>query len=52
MFDAAKIGSPLRPTPVRDLPAGGTRLYCSAQGIEHGIVNGEPLYRCGRHTGA
>jgi N-acyl-D-amino-acid deacylase len=37
---------------VKDLPAGGTRLYCKAQGISQVIVNGEVLYRDGRHTGA
>ena len=33
IFDQQKINSPLRPTPVKDLPAGGTRLYCKAEGI-------------------
>ncbi len=52
IFAEDKINSPLRPTPVRDLPAGGTRLYCKAQGISEVIVNGQVLYREGRHTGA
>ena len=52
IFDEAKVNSPLRPTPVQDLPAGGTRLYCKAEGISHVIVNGQELYRDGRHTGA
>ena len=52
IFDEHTINSPLRPTPVKDLPAGGTRLYCKAAGISEVIVNGEVLYRDGRHTGA
>jgi N-acyl-D-amino-acid deacylase len=52
VFDADKISSPSRPTPVKDLPAGGTRLYCKAEGISNVIVNGQELYRNGRHTGA
>ena len=51
IFDAEHVNSPLRPTPVKDLPAGGTRLYCKAEGISHVIVNGQVLYRDGRHTG-
>ena len=52
IFDESQVNSPLRPSPVKDLPAGGTRLYCKAEGISHVIVNGEMLYRDGRHTGA
>jgi len=52
IFDEDKVNSPLRPTPVKDLPAGGTRLYCKAEGISRVIVNGQVLYRDGRHTGA
>lgn len=52
IFSEDTINSPLRPTPVKDLPAGGTRLYCKAQGISEVIVNGQVLYREGRHTGA
>jgi N-acyl-D-amino-acid deacylase len=52
VFDPETISSPQRPTPVKDLPAGGTRLYCRAQGISHVIVNGTELYRDGKHTGA
>jgi N-acyl-D-aspartate/D-glutamate deacylase len=48
IFDAQQVNSPLRPTPVKDLPAGGTRLYCKAEGISHVIVNGQVLYRDGR----
>ena len=52
VFDENKIASPLRPTPVKDLPAGGTRLYSKAEGISQVIVNGRILYQEGRHTGA
>jgi N-acyl-D-aspartate/D-glutamate deacylase len=52
IFAEDTVNSPLRPTPVKDLPAGGTRLYCKAEGISQVIVNGEVLYRDGRHTGA
>jgi len=52
IFDPERVNSPLRPTPVKDLPAGGTRLYCKAEGISQVIVGGEVLYREGRHTGA
>jgi N-acyl-D-amino-acid deacylase len=52
IFDEATVGSPLRPSPVKDLPAGGTRLYCKAEGISRVLVNGQVLYRDGRHTGA
>jgi N-acyl-D-aspartate/D-glutamate deacylase len=52
VFDERAINSPQRPTPVRDLPAGGTRLYCKAEGISQVIVNGQVLYRDGQHTGA
>jgi N-acyl-D-aspartate/D-glutamate deacylase len=52
VFDESEIGSPLRPTPVNDLPAGGRRLYAKAQGISHVVVNGVPLYEYGQLTGA
>jgi N-acyl-D-aspartate/D-glutamate deacylase len=52
ILDEEKVSSPLRPTAVKDLPAGGTRLYCKAEGISRVIVNGQVLYRDGRHTGA
>ena len=52
VFDETRIGSPLRPTPVSDLPAGGTRLYSRAEGISQVVVNGEILYQAGKHTGA
>jgi N-acyl-D-amino-acid deacylase len=51
VFDEDTIGSPLRPTPVKDLPAGGMRLYAKAAGISQVVVNGRILYENGRHTG-
>jgi N-acyl-D-amino-acid deacylase len=51
VFDEDTIGSPLRPTPVNDLPAGGMRLYAKAAGISQVVVNGRILYENGRHTG-
>jgi len=52
IFDAEKINSPLRASAVKDLPAGGTRLYCKAEGISSVIVGGKEIYRDGTHTGA
>jgi N-acyl-D-amino-acid deacylase len=52
VFDENQIASPQRPTPVKDLPAGGTRLYAKAEGISQVIVNGRLLYQNGKHTGA
>ncbi len=52
IFDEAAVSSPLRPAPVRDLPAGGTRLYCKAEGVSRVIVGGKEIYRDGTHTGA
>lgn len=52
ILDENTVRSPLRPTAVKDLPAGGTRLYCKAEGISRVIVGGEEIYRDGRHTGA
>ena len=52
VFDEHTINSPLRPTPVRDLPAGGTRLYAKAEGISQVVVNGQLLFENGKHTGA
>ena len=40
VFDENTISSPQRPTPVKDLPAGGTRLYAKAEGISHVIEIG------------
>jgi N-acyl-D-amino-acid deacylase len=52
VFDENQIASPQRPTPIKDLPAGGTRLYAKAEGISQVIVNGRLLYQNGKHTGA
>jgi N-acyl-D-amino-acid deacylase len=52
IFDEEKVSSPIRSTAVKDLPAGGTRLYCKAEGISRVIVGGKEIYRDGRHTGA
>jgi len=35
-----------------DLPAGEGRLFCDAIGVEHVLVNGEPIVTHGRHTQA
>lgn len=51
VFDEHTIASPQRPTPVKDLPAGGMRLYAKAQGISQIVVNGTLLYRDGVPTG-
>ncbi len=52
IFDENTINSPQRPTPVKDLPAGGTRLYAKAEGLSHVLVNGQILFQDGKHTGA
>jgi N-acyl-D-amino-acid deacylase len=52
VFDADRIGSPARATMVYDLPAGGGRLRCAAEGIARVIVNGVEVYEDGRQTGA
>lgn len=35
-----------------DLPAGAGRLYCEAIGVEHVLVNGQPIIAAGKSTGA
>jgi N-acyl-D-aspartate/D-glutamate deacylase len=35
-----------------DLPAGASRLYADAHGIDHVIVAGTPIVQHGKHTGA
>jgi N-acyl-D-aspartate/D-glutamate deacylase len=52
VFDEHTIASPQRPTPVKDLPAGGMRLYARAEGISQVIVNGVVIHEHGKHTGA
>jgi hypothetical protein len=37
---------------VRDFPKGAWRIKEPAEGIFATVVNGEPLYSEGRHTGA
>ena len=37
---------------LKDLPAGGARLYCKAEGISRVIVNGETIYLEGKPTSA
>jgi N-acyl-D-aspartate/D-glutamate deacylase len=51
LFDADRIGLQ-RTELVRDLPAGAARLLQRPLGVEHVIVNGEPLVDSGRQTSA
>ena len=51
VFDPETVGcgkTYVRP----DLPGDEGRLYADAIGIEHVLVNGEPIVRDGKHTGA
>ena len=51
VFDEIAVGS--GPTTFRsDLPAGASRLYAEATGIEHVICNGTEIVRRGQFTGA
>ena len=51
VFDPATIG-PGMPTADWDLPGGAKRLKQKATGIAATVVNGQPLFRDGEHTGA
>jgi N-acyl-D-aspartate/D-glutamate deacylase len=51
LFDADRVGLQ-RTELVRDLPAGAARLLQRPVGIEHVIVNGEPLIEAGQQTPA
>jgi N-acyl-D-aspartate/D-glutamate deacylase len=51
VFDANSIAT--GPTYTRgDLPAGASRLYADAEGIDHVLVNGVEIVRGQEHTGA
>ena len=51
VLDEATVGS--APTTFRsDLPAGASRLYAEAKGIEHVVCNGAEIVRGGQFTGA
>ncbi|MXW99704.1 MAG: amidohydrolase family protein [Acidimicrobiaceae bacterium] len=51
VLDEATVGS--GPTTFRsDLPAGASRLYAEATGIEHVVCNGAEIVRGGQFTGA
>ncbi len=51
VFDADTVGT--GPTYSRDdLPAGASRLYAEADGIQHVFVNGVQIIRDGEHTNA
>ena len=51
LFDPSSLGV-AKTHFVADLPAGASRLVHEPRGYEAVIVNGEPLLREGRHTGA
>ena len=51
LFDPQKVRALPREV-WRDLPGGGERIVMRAEGIEAVIVNGEPLFEAGEHTGA
>ncbi len=51
VFDPEAVGH--GPERTRDdLPGGASRLYAEATGIEHVLVNGEPIVEGGRFTGS
>ena len=41
IFDATRVGSPLKPEIVNDFPAGCQRMITRPAGVEHVIVNGQ-----------
>jgi N-acyl-D-amino-acid deacylase len=52
IFDPETVGSARRGTMTDDLPGGGKRLIMPATGVIHTFVNGVPVYKDGRYTGA
>jgi N-acyl-D-aspartate/D-glutamate deacylase len=52
IFDPDTVGSARRGTMTDDLPGGGKRLVMPATGVIHTFVNGVPVYKDGRYTGA
>ena len=52
IFDPKTVGSARRGTMTADLPGGGKRLIMPATGVIHTFVNGVPVYKDGRYTGA
>jgi N-acyl-D-amino-acid deacylase len=50
VFDYNTVGSNKRPEMRVDLPGNGRRLVMPARGIEHVVVNGQPLYHEGQLT--
>jgi N-acyl-D-aspartate/D-glutamate deacylase len=51
VFDPRTVG-PEMPEVANDLPAGARRLVQRARGFSATVVNGEPVLRDGKHTGA
>ena len=52
IFDYNTVGSNKRGEMRNDLPGSGRRLVMPARGIEHIVVNGQPLYNEGKLSGA
>jgi N-acyl-D-amino-acid deacylase len=53
LFDPARVGSVQPPElQLRDLPAGGVRLYAKPSGMEYVLVGGQAVMEHGSHTGA
>jgi len=52
IFDYNAVGSPQRGEMRADLPGGGKRLVVPAHGVIHTIVNGVPIYKDAKYTGA